>query len=213
VRANFAGDATIVVPKVYTELSTGKLLVLEFLSGTALSKSELLRERGVDLRAVASRVASLYATMIFSHGFFHGDPHPGNIFVLDDGRLGLLDFGLAKELPPGFGASAARMIASAMAGNAPAAIEAARAIGFVIDDALAPELLGLVRTLLGDYRNAGQLLQHMQQGKLEIPSHFTLIIRVLVILSGVSHTLVPGERVIGAALGAALAPHLLHKAS
>ena len=46
--------------------------------------------------------------MIFEHGFFHGDPHPGNLLVLDDGRLALLDFGLAKELPAGFAGSAAR---------------------------------------------------------------------------------------------------------
>ncbi len=211
VRANLAGDASVVVPTVH--VSTGKLLVLGFLRGTALSAPDQLRERGVDLRDVARRVATLYATMIFSHGFFHGDPHPGNILVLDDGRIGLLDFGLAKELPPGFGAAAAKMMAAAMAGNTPAAIEAARAVGFVIADDVAPELVGLVRTLLGDYRNAGALLQNVRRGKLEIPSHFTLIMRVMVILSGLSHSLVPGERVIGGALLTALAPHLAGRAA
>jgi len=203
IRGNLANDPTVVVPIVH--VATGKLLVLGFLSGTPLSAHDRLRERDADLREVARRVATLYATMIFEHGFFHGDPHPGNILVLDDGRLGLLDFGLAKELPPGFGTAAAKMIASAMAGNTAAAVEAARSIGFVIADDLVPELLGLVRTLLGDYQHAGQLLQNMRRGRLEVPSHFTLIIRVLVILSGVSHTLVPGERVIGGALAAGLA--------
>ena len=207
VRANLASEEKVVVPAVH--FATGKLLVLGFIAGTPLSASDRMRERGVDLRDVARRVAALYATMIFEHGFFHGDPHPGNILVLDDGRLGLLDFGLAKELPAGFAASAAKMIASAMAGNSAAAVEAARDVGFVIADDLAPELLRLVRALLGDYKNAGELLQHLKRGRLEIPSHFTLIMRVFVILSGVSHTLVPDERVIGAALAAALAPHLV----
>lgn len=206
IRANLANDPRIVVPTVH--VATGKLLVLGFLSGTPLSALETLRARGVDLRDVARRVAQLYATMIFEHGFFHGDPHPGNILVLDDGRLGLLDFGLAKELPPGFGPAAAKMIASAMVGNAPAAIAAAREVGFVVPDELAPELDGLVRTLLGDYQNAGKLLTNVRRGKLEIPSHFTLIIRTLVILSGVSHTLVPNERVIGGVLAATLAKSL-----
>jgi ubiquinone biosynthesis protein len=203
VRANLASDPSVVVPTVY--VATGKLLVLGYLSGTPLSKLDVLRERGVDLRDVARRVAQLYATMIFEHGFFHGDPHPGNILVLDDGRLGLLDFGLAKELPAGFGPAAATMIASAMTGNAPAALAAARTVGFVVPDELAPELTGLVRTLLGDYQHAGKLLQSMRRGKLEIPSHFTLVMRTLVILSGVSHTLVPNERLIGGVLAAALA--------
>jgi ubiquinone biosynthesis protein len=203
IRANLAGDPTVVVPAVH--FATGKLLVLEFLSGTPLSAAERLREHGVDLRDIARRVAQLYATMIFEHGFFHGDPHPGNILVLDDGRLGLLDFGLAKELPAGFGASAAQMITSAMTGNTAGALTAARAVGFVVPDELAPELGALVRTLLGDYKHAGQLLQNVRRGRLEIPSHFTLIMRVLVILSGVSHTLVPNERMIGGVLAAALA--------
>jgi ubiquinone biosynthesis protein len=204
IRQNFEGDSTIVVPFVHAELSTDRLLVLGFISGTALSASEKLRERGVDLRSIARRVASMYATMIFEHGFFHGDPHPGNILVLDDGRLGLLDFGLAKELPAGFGAATATMIGSAMAGNLAGAVEAARSIGFVIADDIAGDLLAMIKTLLGDYQQAGQLLDHLKRGRLEIPSHFTLIIRVLVILSGVSHTLVPGERIIGGALATAL---------
>lgn len=208
IRQNFAGDPTVVIPTVHADLSTDRLLVLGFLSGTPLSAADKLRERGVDLRAVARHVATLYATMIFQHGFFHGDPHPGNILVLDDGRLGLLDFGLAKELPAGFGASAATMIASALAGDTPTALAAARSIGFVISDDIAGELITMVKTLLGHYEQAGQLLAHLQGGRLEIPSHFALIIRVLVILSGVSHTLVPGERIIGGALAAALAPHL-----
>jgi ubiquinone biosynthesis protein len=213
VRANFAGDPTVVVPTVHRELSSDRLLVLGFLDGTPLSAAERLREQGVDLHDVARRVAGLYARMIFEHGFFHGDPHPGNIFVLDGGRLGLLDFGLAKELPDGFAPSAAAMIAGAMAGDTERAVGAARAIGFVIGPERAPELLALVRTLLGDYQRAGDVLQHLRKGELEIPSHFTLIVRVMVILSGLSHALVPGERVIGAALATALAPFLVAQPS
>jgi ubiquinone biosynthesis protein len=207
IRANLANDPGVAIPIVYPQ-STDKLLVLGFIEGTPLSASDKLRERGVDLRDVARRVATLYATMIFNHGFFHGDPHPGNILVLPDGRLGLLDFGLAKELPEGFAAFAAKMIAAGMAGNAVEAVAAARAIGFVVAEERVPELLGMVRMLLGDYRNAGDVLQHIRRGQIEIPSHFTLIVRVMIILSGVSHTLVPNERIIGGALAAALAPHL-----
>ena len=208
-RENLKDDATVVVPEIHEELSTDKLLVLGFIKGTALTRLEVLRERGVDLREIANRVASLYATMIFSHGFFHGDPHPGNILVLDDGRLGLLDFGLAKELPEGFAANAARMIAAGMAGDTAKAVEAARAIGFVISEAKAPLLLSMIKALLGDYREAGDVLKQLAPGELEIPHHFTLIGRVMIILSGVSHSLVPNERIIGRALLVALAPHMM----
>jgi ubiquinone biosynthesis protein len=208
VHANLTGDAGVVVPVVFPQ-SCDRLLVLGFIEGTPLSAASKLRDRGVDLRDVARRVAELYARMIFTHGFFQGDPHPGNILVLPDGRLGLLDFGLAKELPAGFGPAAARMIASAMRDDSAGALAAAREIGFVIPDDRAPGILALVRALLGDYTNAAQAFEKVGPGGIEVPSHFTLIIRAMVILSGVSHTLVPNERIIGGAMAAALAPHLL----
>jgi ubiquinone biosynthesis protein len=208
-RENLRNDPTVVVPVIHEALSTDQLLVLGFLKGTALTRLDVLRERGVDLRDIATRVATLYATMIFSHGFFHGDPHPGNILILDDGRLGLLDFGLAKELPEGFAANAARMIAAGMSGDTAKSVEAARAIGFVISDAKAPHLISLIKALLGDYDKAGDLLKQLAPGELEIPHHFTLIGRVMIILSGVSHSLVPNERIIGGVILVALAPHMM----
>ena len=209
VRENLAGDPKTVVPLVHEAYSTDKLLVLEFITGTALTRAATLRERGVDLREIAKRVAELYARMIFTHGFFHGDPHPGNILVLDDGRIALLDFGLAKELPEGFAGNAARMIAAGMSGDIAKAVEAARAIGFVVSDDKAPHLITLIKALLGDYEKAGDLLKQLAPGELEIPHHFTLIGRVMIILSGVSHALVPNERIIGGALLVALAPHMM----
>lgn len=211
VRANLAGDPDVVVPKIYTELSTDKLLVLEFLSGTPLSKAEVLREKGVDLRSVARRVAGLYAKMIFGHGFFHGDPHPGNILVLDDGRLALLDFGLAKELPEGFAANTASLLTTAMRGDTAGAVTAARAMGFVIPDGQEATLLGIVRMLMGDYKDSAAVTEAFASSHVGIPTHFTLIGRVMIILSGVSHSLVPGEKIIPGALLAALAPHIAAK--
>jgi hypothetical protein len=101
------------------------------------------------------------------------------------------------------------MIAAGMAGDSARAVEAARAIGFVVTETRAPELITLIRALLGDYEKAGDLLKQLAPGELEIPHHFTLIGRVMIILSGVSHSLVPKERVIAGALLVALAPHML----
>ena len=70
--------------------------------------------------------------MIFEHGFFQGDPHPGNLLVLPGTVIGLLDFGLAKELPPGFGAAVAEMLTRGLAGDVPGAAAAARRAGFEV---------------------------------------------------------------------------------
>src|SRR5205085_3665791 len=125
VRAAFEGATGVRVPHVYTELSTDTLLVLEYVEGKPLTDIDALRDAGIDLRGVGVAVADLYATMIFEHGFFHGDPHPGNLLVAPDGKtIVLLDFGLAKELPPGFADGAAAMIVKGMSGDMPGAIAA-----------------------------------------------------------------------------------------
>ncbi len=209
IRANFADDAGVRVPRVHEALSTDQLLVLEFLDGTPLSKPDALRADGVDLRALADRVATLYATMIFDHGFFHGDPHPGNLLVADGGQvIALLDFGMAKELPAGFADGAAAMIVKGLAGDVDGAIAAARTIGFdpTGDPASFTEML---RMLMGDHRGGRNPLDVLRGAAMkDIPGHFTLIGRVMILLNGLSHTLVPGERVIAQAIARRLAPRI-----
>jgi ubiquinone biosynthesis protein len=96
-RRNFA-DSDVVVPKVWWRYTTGRLLTLERLHGTQVADLELESWSDEERRELVDRMANVWMTMVFRHGFFHGDPHPANILVLDDGRLGLVDFGLAGTL-------------------------------------------------------------------------------------------------------------------
>ncbi len=92
---NFLGDPTLYIPKVYHELSTERVLTMEFVEGIKISKVERLKEAGLDPKIITERGADLILTQIFEHGFFHADPHPGNIFVLPNNVVCLLDFGMA----------------------------------------------------------------------------------------------------------------------
>lgn len=99
---NFQTDPTIHVPSVHRELSTGKVLTMEFIGGMKVSditKAELqVRYPGMDPKVVASRGATLILKQIFEHGFFHADPHPGNIRVLKDNVICFLDYGMMGSL-------------------------------------------------------------------------------------------------------------------
>jgi ubiquinone biosynthesis protein len=209
IRETFAGDPRIRIPLVHRALSTERLLVLEFLEGTPLTDLDSLRARGVDLRAVAESVANLYATMIFEHGFFHGDPHPGNILVAPDGKtIVLLDFGLAKQLPPGFADGAAAMIVKGMTGDVAGAVAAARSIGFELagDPAAFQDL---VRALMGDNDRAKNALDSLRAVSMKgIPSDFAIIGRAFILLNGLSHRLAPGERLIASAVARQLMPRV-----
>ncbi|RJS78363.1 AarF/ABC1/UbiB kinase family protein [Methanophagales archaeon] len=97
---NFQDDTTIHVPKVYKEFSSGKVLTMEFIGGykvTDITKTEV-REHGIDPKVVASRGLDLILKQIFEHGFFHADPHPGNIRVLDGNVICFLDYGMMGKL-------------------------------------------------------------------------------------------------------------------
>lgn len=209
IRAAFAGDAGVRIPEVHRALSSDRLLVLEYLEGTPLTDLDGLRARGVDLRRVAGSVARLYATMIFEHGFFHGDPHPGNILVAPDGQtIALLDFGLAKELPPGFADGAATMIVKGMAGDLDGAVAAARSIGFELagDPAAFQDL---IRAFMGDNDRARNALDALRSASMKgIPSDFTIIGRAFILLNGLSHRLAPGERLIPMAIARQLMPRV-----
>jgi ubiquinone biosynthesis protein len=96
---HFKDDIGVKFPEVYLELTTEKILVMEFIKGTNLLEAQ---EEAMDKQAVVRRIAETMLKQIFKDGFFHGDPHPGNIFLLKRDAIAYLDFGivgyLTKEL-------------------------------------------------------------------------------------------------------------------
>ncbi len=89
----FADDDTVVFPRVFWEFSTSRVLTLECIEGLPFNKPDGLTEAGMDRPELARRGIYCYLEQIFMHGFYHGDPHPGNLFALSDGRVGFTDFG------------------------------------------------------------------------------------------------------------------------
>ena len=96
-RRNFRNDERVHVPKVYWTYSRSRVLTLEFIDGVQLV--DLPIETSLERRRqVAHTMSDAWMAMIFRDGFFHGDPHPANVLVLDDGRIGLVDFGAVGRL-------------------------------------------------------------------------------------------------------------------
>ena len=99
-RENFKSDNTIYIPQVYWEWTTSKVLTLEFVQGISIQNVEALEKKGLDRKIIAKNFTHFILKQIFQHGFFHGDPHPGNIFVIEDNVICPLDFGLVGRLDP-----------------------------------------------------------------------------------------------------------------
>ncbi len=98
IAKNFKPEAKVVFPTVIPERSTSRVLTTLFIEGTKLTDREGLERLGIDRADIAQRLVRSYCQMLFVDGVYHADPHPGNLFVLPDGSLVLLDFGAVAEL-------------------------------------------------------------------------------------------------------------------
>ena len=107
----FENSKTISVPAVLREFSGRKILTMEFISGYPVNDIKVLRKHRIDPVALSESLSTLIYEQIFEHGFFHADPHPGNMTVLQGGVLGLYDYGMMGEFAMGFRASIAHLIA------------------------------------------------------------------------------------------------------
>ena len=95
-----AGESGVTSPVAYPQYSCESVLVMEFVQGTEISHTEELCQQGVDMNALARRVCQSYVTQVLDDGFFHADPHPGNIFVMEGNVIGFIDFGMVGALTP-----------------------------------------------------------------------------------------------------------------
>ena len=95
---HFEDDPTVYIPKVYHEATTERVLTMEKIVGIKVSKIDQLEKEGFDKKVIAARGTDLIMKQIFVHGFFHADPHPGNIFILPNNVICYLDFGMMGRI-------------------------------------------------------------------------------------------------------------------
>nr|WP_320011730.1 AarF/ABC1/UbiB kinase family protein [uncultured Desulfobulbus sp.] len=198
----FAGNRDIHVPEVYPELSTERLLVMEHIQGIKASQVELLREQGYDLTKIAQRGADLVMEQIFVHGFFHADPHPGNIFILPDNVICFLDFGQMGRLSLKDREDFTDLVLDLVAGNEQKVVSGVLKLtiqlGEVDRDALAQDMGNLMDLYL--YRplgelEAGKILQDLldlvTRHKLSFKPSLYLMMKALSTVEGVGLMLDP----------------------
>jgi predicted unusual protein kinase regulating ubiquinone biosynthesis (AarF/ABC1/UbiB family) len=203
---NFADDPGVRIPAMVDEHCAGRVLVSDYISGTKVTDTRRLRRLGVDPEQVARRLLDAYARQILRHRLFHADPHPGNLLVVagpEDFALAFVDFGLVQEVPESFRADALALAAAALAGDAPSAAAALRALG-IETEAGGGDTLGRVAELLVEgvrrrreangragTADLGEALMAALRADplLRMPAHLWLIGRVLGLLRGIWNSL------------------------
>jgi aarF domain-containing kinase len=204
IARNLAGRADVVVPRVYREFSTSRVLVMELIEGIKITDVAALDHAGIDKRAVAQKLMEVFCEQVLRDGFFHADPHPGNVMVQPGPRLVLLDFGLAKDFPPRFRDGIVRLTFSILTSDNAGIAAAFEQLGFRTRDGSPETLITLANLLLGNTVRRGrayadkQLIEEFSEELpralrvnpiVEVPADVLLVTRVMGLLSGLGKTL------------------------
>ncbi len=201
-RALYSSDKNLYIPKPYRDLTTRKILTVEFVSGCRVSDLETMESWGIHPKDIAKKGLDIYLHQIFDVGIFHADPHPGNILVKPNGQIALIDFGLTGKLMQSQKYAFAGVFISLARGDAKSMATNLRrlAIDHEIEDMKAFEydLNDLIQDFavtpdedmgVGDFTARLQIIAYKY--KLQIPGVIFLILRSLAILEGTSKTLDP----------------------
>jgi ubiquinone biosynthesis protein len=203
IRANLLHRQDVAVPEIVPELSTQKVLVMEYLPGIKVTDVAALAAAHIDKQEVARLLTEIFCHQILVDGFFHADPHPGNILVQPGPKLVLLDFGLAKDFPPAIAQGVAQLASAILAHDRDATVAAFHVLGFRTrgnNDSL----VALSDAFFGEVARSGKayadqdLLDRFSEELprvlrenpiVEAPSDLLLVVRVLGLLSGIGKQL------------------------
>jgi ubiquinone biosynthesis protein len=201
---NFAARSDVVIPRVYHDLTTRRVLTMELVDGIKITELDAMAAAGIDKHQIAQKLIEIFTEQILRDGFFHADPHPGNILVQPGPRIVLLDFGLAKDFPPAFRDAMVRLTFAILISDREAIISAFHDLGFRTRDGSPETLLMLADLFLGNSvrRNRAfadrELVEEFSEELprtlranpiVEVPADVLLVNRVMGLLSGLGKTL------------------------
>ena len=213
---DFADDERVSVPAIAWQDSTRKVLTLEDVTAIKITDTVALQAAGIDPAEVAPVFAAVMFDQLFVHGFFHADPHPGNIFVtpVTDGsgerpwKLTFIDFGMMGEVPPDTRKGLRRLLIAAASRDGKGLVAAIQDVGVLLPSADTTELERVMTQLFARFGGMGFAeLREVDQKEfqkfgrdfgetvralpVQLPEHFLLVIRAVSLTSGVCSALDP----------------------
>ncbi|MDD3191069.1 MAG: AarF/UbiB family protein, partial [Candidatus Pacebacteria bacterium] len=200
--ANFKTSKIVKIPKVYGEFTKEDVLVTEFISGIKINQKKKLESENFDKHLVASNGTDMALKQIFEDGFFHGDLHPGNIFVLEGNVVALVDFGMVGRIDRETMDELADVLLSLTKFNTDGIIRGLEKMEIVAADTDTKKIKREISKLIGRYY--GLELKNLEIGKIltdvleiirkndiRIPSDFALLFKTLITAEGTARDLDP----------------------
>lgn len=202
-RQQFLDDDGVRIPAVVWELSSERVLCLDYLPGIKITDRDSLVARGIDPAQVAERGAASYLKQLVRFGFFHADPHPGNLAVAEDGALIYYDFGMMGQVSPRLRNRIGSMVRAAAARDASTLVQELQAAGVIAADIDLGPVRRLVRVMLDEAltppfssnvieRLSGDLYDLVYGQPFRLPPELIFVMRALSTFEGVGRSLDPG---------------------
>jgi len=210
-RLQFSADERVVIPRVYWDFSRGKVLTLEFVGGIKITECGVIKASGMDCRMLVSLLVETYAKMIFVHGFFHCDPHPGNIFVREGPTVVFVDFGMVQPITDATRRNLRRYANAIVENDAAGIVESLEKMGFLIEGADYGAIVDVTQDLIDKYRyktpeelktltvdDIGEEIDTLRSviNNFQVPNYFILLVRTIGMLNGMAYRLNPDVNII-----------------
>ena len=217
INDNIADEEGIIIPKVYTEYSSKRVLVTEFHDAAKITDTEQLDSWGIDRNEVAERLVLVYCKMILEDGIYHADPHPGNVLINKNGELILLDFGAVAVLDEKMRKEIPVIIQAIIRKDNPKILASLKRMGFIGNDKESQKIAGKLIDALSQFiRNEveienmnfkdlkfddikGSSLDNLRKEisikeltkTIQVPKDWILLERTLMLIMGTSSALAP----------------------
>jgi len=210
-RLQFSSDERVVIPRVYWDYSRGKVLTLEFVGGIKITECSVIKASGMDCRLLVSLLVETYAKMIFVHGFFHCDPHPGNIFVREGPTVVFVDFGMVQPITDATRRNLRRYANAIVENDAAGIVDALEKLGFLTEGADYGAIVDVTQGLIDKYRyktpeelkaltvdDIGEEIDTVRTviNNFQVPNYFILLVRTIGMLNGMAYRLNPDVNII-----------------
>jgi ubiquinone biosynthesis protein len=208
LREILADEPRVVIPKIHWRFTTAAVLVMDRIHGVRISEVAGSGEGGVDPAKVARTSAEILMAQVFGAGFFHADPHPGNFLVLEDGRIGMLDFGMVGQLDEESRHAFWQLLTATVQQDAAAVTDGLESLGVLRSPATRDAVRRDMHHLLDRYygvsvdqfdmsRYIGDLLSIVRRRGLQLPAELALVLKTLAMSEGLWRQLDPSFNAAG----------------
>ena len=203
LRKNLKYEEQVYIPKIFWQCTTKKIIVIEYVSGIKITDIESLRQKNLDPKEVTITLVNAYFKQFFEDGFYHADPHPGNIVVKDDGTIVFYDFGMVGRINESVRNELANVLLSIVKNDTDTLLSSLNNLKLIKPDTDIEPIKKIIEQAVYDYYDGGKLnslnldgleadiKKIIEEKPFVLPSKFTYTLRMTGALEGVCRTLDP----------------------